>query len=317
MPIVLSAPIKGEMTLRPAFYWPLGRSCGIYKMLGNPRQSHRGTRESPTMSYKVQAAAAVVVAFASFAHADPFGSVIAFGDEWVLSESAFAADNAATTQFANNVADYFSPNGPGNFLVLSNNPVAYGASAATAFTNAGHSWTVNPGAFVLNAANLAAYDGVFFSGSVGSGLANAAQISQYVANGGSVFVSAGTGEFGSAAAEANAWNPLLSVFGLGFGSTFYGLPTSSALIDLPLVSGTTALRQDLSNLLWGYGQEVFDLDANDPMNRIELTGDFLGINEPPPNRFMNIAGSFNIPVPAPSSAVALGVMGLLTARRRR
>ena len=269
------------------------------------------------MSYKVQAAAAVVVAFASFAHADPFGSVIAFGDEWVLSESAFAADNAATTQFANNVADYFSPNGPGNFLVLSNNPVAYGASAATAFTNAGHSWTVNPGAFVLNAANLAAYDGVFFSGSVGSGLANAAQISQYVANGGSVFVSAGTGEFGSAAAEANAWNPLLSVFGLGFGSTFYGLPTSSALIDLPLVSGTTALRQDLSNLLWGYGQEVFDLDANDPMNRIELTGDFLGINEPPPNRFMNIAGSFNIPVPAPSSAVALGVMGLLTARRRR
>jgi hypothetical protein len=269
------------------------------------------------MSTQVQTAAAVLVALASFAHADPFGSFIAMGDEWALSDAAFSTNNAATTQFANNVADYFSPNGPGNFLVLSTNGVAYGASAATAFTNAGHSWTVNPVAFSITAANLAAYDGVFFSGTVGSGLANAAQISQYVADGGSVFVSAGTGDFGSAGAEANAWNPLLSVFGLQFGSTWYGLPSTTPLVDLPLVPDTTPLRQNLNSLIWNYGQEVIDLNLNDPMNRIELTGDFDGISAPPPNRYLNIAGSFNIPIPAPSSAVALGVMGLLTARRRR
>ena len=224
------------------------------------------------------------------------GKLVVFGDEWVVSDAAFDEDRAATTQFALNVAEYFSPGEIGSFLVYSTNPYAYGVEFSGVLGAAGHAVSVNPPGLVFSADGLALYDGVFLSGGLGSGPANAPVLAEYIGRGGSVMVLAGTGSpFGGAPGEAAAWNPLLNAFGLAFGSTYYGLPAGPTLIDLPLLPTVSLLGRNLDTLQWGYGQEVVVTDPSDPAVRLELSADFAGLTEPPPGVVMGIAGSYNIP----------------------
>lgn len=251
--------------------------------------------------------------------AQGLGSVIAFGDEWVFSDAAFAANPSETNTFVQNVVDYFTDDaGSGNFLILSNNGVAYGDSFVMALEGTGSTVTVNPGGFAINPTNLAPFDGVFFAGTMGSGAPNANGIEQYVLGGGSVFVQAGTGNFGSAAGEANAWNPLLNRFGLAFGNTWFGTASVSGPTDpVPLLPSDSPLRDTLSELEWGFGQEVIDLDLDDDANRIDLTGNFQAFNSPPPGDTLNIAGTFNVPIPTPGSICIVAAAGLFSVTRRR
>jgi hypothetical protein len=227
---------------------------------------------------------------------DVSGKLVVFGDEWAVSDTAFSQDAATTTQFALNLADYFTPGVNGSFLIFSENPFAYGDAFIAALEGDGHAVDLNPPGLIFTPEGLASYDGIFLAGVLGSGATNAVVLADYIRAGGSVMVSAGTGSpFSGAAAEASAWNPLLNTFGLAFGSVYYGLPTMTPLLEVPLLPTVSLLGRNLDSVLWGYGQEVFITDPSDPAVSIELTGDFAGMTQPPPGGVMAIAGAYNIP----------------------
>ncbi len=240
------------------------------------------------------------------------GRIIAIGDEWLLSDLAFSQLGVQSGQLATNVAGFFAA-GPGaNFGVFTNSPIAYGSSLQSHMTGLGHSWITNPGSFSL--ATLMQYDGVFLAGAPGSGVANAGILAQYVHSGGNVFVMAGTGAFGDAAAEAIEWDPFLNQFGLGFGSTWFG---PNGTIQVPANPSSHALGSSVSTLLWGLGQTAMDLDPQDLRNEVAIFGDFTGVVNPPSGNVASqpVIATYN--VPAPGSAALLGLGGLMAIRRRR
>jgi hypothetical protein len=115
--------------------------------------------------------------------------------------------------FANNVAGYFTDSGVGQLLDLQQQRRRVRFVVRERARGGREHRDAEPGrASALTAANLAAYDGVFFAGGLGSGSANADAIEAYIRSGGSAYVAAGTGAFGSAAGEAAGWNPLSESF---------------------------------------------------------------------------------------------------------
>lgn len=253
-------------------------------------------------------AGALVAAMAKFALAT--GSVVAVGDEWIVSDSAYSFDPANTTAFALNAANFLTGGGPGNFLIYTNNFGLTGASFAGTLTGAGHTLTYNAG-LPLTLANLSPYDAVFLTGTNGSGGANAAVWAAYVNSGGSVFVQGGTGEFGpNPANEAAGWNPLLNQFGLALGSQWIG---PNGIYNVPLNGGTHPLHAGMNGVVWSVGQEVIDLDGvptND--HTVALYADFTALGD---SSNLGIVGVYS--VPTPGAAAVIGIAGLVVARRRR
>jgi RHS repeat-associated protein len=141
------------------------------------------------------------------------GRVVVNYDEWTLSDNAFYA---GTIAYIRNIARWFSPSRPGNFLALSVNFGLTGAGLANTIRGDGHTWTVNAAApMVLQ--SLSQYDGIFLT----SDRAFDPVILAYVQQGGNVYLAGGTGVGGSAA-EAARWNPFLAPFSLRFGPEYIG-----------------------------------------------------------------------------------------------
>ena len=243
------------------------------------------------------------------------GRIIAIGDEWLLSDEAFIQQAAQTQQLASNISAYFHTTGVGHYLVLSNSPAiggvtgqrgVLGTSLASAMAAAGNTWTVNP-PIPFTVAALSNYDAVFFSGGFGSGVANATVLTEYVNAGGSVLVMSGTGDIGSPDAEANAWNPFLHNFGIGFASSvWFGLGAS--LLNVPTQLTANPLGASLSSVLWGYGQFAVDIDPANPGGEVALYGNFTGFNAPPPGDVAHvpIIATYNIPSPICLADIAGG-----------
>lgn len=179
------------------------------------------------------------------------GKVIVANDEWALSNAGFA-NQAATSQFARNIAMDFARGELGSFLVYSNNFGLNGATLADAFTRDGHSWTVSTNIpFTLD--TLQQYDGVF----VGGYEVDTSVLSTYVTNGGNVYLLAGTGitgQFGDAVTESAAWEPFLRPLGLSLADSYNQLTGNiPVLSDDPLFAGVGAFFMDI-------GQTILDTD---------------------------------------------------------
>lgn len=241
--------------------------------------------------------------------AQAIGRVIAVGDEWIVSNNAFALDPVNTSAFVVNTANYFTGGGSGNFLVHTYQGQFSGSSFLNTMTTAGHTITVDT-AMPLTLANLLAYDGVFLSGLLGTASGDDAILASYVANGGGLFIAGGTGGFFTAAGEAAAWNPLLNIFGLGFGNEYVPV---AGLIDAPLIAGSHPLQSGMTQVVWGYGQEVIDLDAiPNNVNTVAMHADFSAWQG---SSHYGIVGTYN--VPAPAGVVLFGTAMLGALRRRR
>lgn len=259
------------------------------------------------------------------------GRVIAIGDEWMLSDAAFNRNAGATQSLATSLSGYFRRGSvPGNFLVVSSSASFPGIDGvrgvlspqlASFMTSLGNTWTVNPVGFEFTANQLSAFDAVFLSGTVGSGASNADVLADFVHGGGSVLVMAGTGDFGSAGAEAQAWNPFLNQFGLALESSWFGLgtgPGNSRLVDVPVTPVGNDLAIASSSVLWSFGHRVVDTTPSEQTSQIALNGDFSQIANPPtsgPINAQSIIGTFNIP--SPGSVVLFAGIGVLSAFRRR
>jgi hypothetical protein len=242
--------------------------------------------------------------------------VVAVGDEWPLTNDAFSANTTSAAAFALNVGQFFG--GSGNrFLVSSSNGGLTGSSLAATMTSAGYTWDINAGAS-LSLANLQAYDAVFFAGAPNNSI-NFAALQQYVSGGGSVFIAAGTGAFGTAGSEANFWNPFLSAFGLQFGNTWF---PDTTLRNIPLEASTNPLRTGANFLRWGFGQTASEIIAADQRTDA-LIGDFgtLGGRQSVVAVFDGSATA--VPEPGTATSTAAGVLVAavhgfrLRGRRRR
>ncbi|MBL8555318.1 MAG: PEPxxWA-CTERM sorting domain-containing protein [Phenylobacterium sp.] len=176
------------------------------------------------------------------------GVLVASGDEWQLSSFAFEGDYAAGTNgFVAALAATF---GGSNYLFLNGNPGLSGQLGAAAAQFALHGKTVSYSAS-FNLATAQNYDAVFHFGQI---IDHAALI-DYVNGGGDAYVSLGSGQYGSPAGEAAAWNPTLAQFGLVAGSTWF---TDAGFVKATVTSGPAGA----TSLLWGFGQSIDKLTPN-------------------------------------------------------
>ncbi|WP_224371227.1 choice-of-anchor A family protein [Hyalangium versicolor] len=162
------------------------------------------------------------------------GRIVVSHDEWTLSNTGFN-QNPNTAAFARNVASWLGTAGTGRFLVYSNNFGLRESTLAAVMTGAGYTWTATTSVpFTLS--TLLQYDAVFIAGDA----VDTNVLTQYVRQGGGVYIAAGTGL--GAAAEAALWNPFLNSFGLSFAPAYNGVcSNASGMSAHPIVSGVPSL----------------------------------------------------------------------------
>lgn len=229
------------------------------------------------------------------------GKVAVVGDEWPLSDYAFDLFPEQANLLATTIANFFAPAGSGEFLVVSNTPPELpfgprgvtGPALAQAMQSLGHTWTIDPDAD-LSSANSSQYDALFFSGTLGSGAANVADLRRYVRAGGGVFLMGGTQDFSTAAAEANAWNPFLSEFGLQLGDSWFG-GSAGAIAELPVVDAGSPPGQGVDSLAWSVGQLATVVSAGDSRTRVALHGDFTTFGGGPQGAINDVLAVYEAP----------------------
>lgn len=236
------------------------------------------------------------------------GTLIASGDEWIMSNQAYGRNRASTERLALNIADALA-NGrsDADFLVYSDDFGLTGSELAQTMTGAGYGWEVNT-TVSFDLATLQTYDGVLLSGTLGRSASEIAVLQQYLTQGGSILVLGGTS--GSGASIAAAWNPLLELGGLAFDPDKF---PGSFVAEFALNDGPSGLDDGVAQITWGNGQNVFGVTPVGPGGFTQfVTADFVseGLTATEP-----IIGIYQIPTPG--AAFALGLAALAGTRRRR
>ena len=207
------------------------------------------------------------------------GSIVAFGDEFFLSNNAFSNNLGNAQQLTINTASFLSAGKtPGNVLIYSDNSVAYGSSFVAELVGVGYTVTVD-NTLPFTPPTLQNFDMVFLAGQRGSGSgANANTLANYVNSGGGVAVSAGTADFGSfnSSGEASAWNPFLNTFGLTYGTSWFQNFESNVAVN-SLQSSSFA--DGVSSFRWRTGQTASPINVNNSLTRTAITGVFSGTPE--------------------------------------
>lgn len=167
-------------------------------------------------------------------------------DEWTFTNAGFS-NAAGTDEFAVNVANWLTAGtGDNDILILSNN-FGYDTQFKNTLTGAGYNVTHNTSG-ASNIANWADYEAVFIAGNP----VDQTALTNYVNNGGNVYVAGGTG-WGGAATEAAQWNTFLNSFGLGFGNYYNGVCCTMA------PPATHEIFNGVSSVYFNNGNNAIDL----------------------------------------------------------
>jgi len=203
-------------------------------------------------------AAAAFAASVQTAHA---GKIIVHHDEWPLSTTGF--QQAPTmTQFARNVAAFFTGGTPGRFLVRTTNFGLNNSNVSNAMTGAGHQWIVD-GSTPFTLANFLTYDAVFLAGTA----VETQVLIDYVNAGGNVYIAGGTGFIN----EPAVFDPFLNTFGLDYGPNYNGVGGEFSIgTPHPLFVGVQSMYHN-------NGNTVSDLVPGDSRQSVILTKDGKGL----------------------------------------
>ncbi|HYF14171.1 MAG TPA: hypothetical protein VD971_03765 [Phycisphaerales bacterium] len=253
---------------------------------------------------------AIVLSSAAGAWAQP-GRIVAVGDEWTISNSAFDAHPGSAAQLVSNMGDFLTGGAASDIAIFSNHPRISGSQSTdyrSTLVGDGHSLTLNPAAG-YSLATLQSYDVVIIGGRLNGNVApDPSVLTAYVAGGGNVLLLTGTGTYGDAFGENAQWDPFLVNYGLRLSTDFF--PSTSNVV-VPFDATPHPVGTGVSALLWGFGQNVMETNPADPFTDV-LTADFSGF----PNRgHETIIGTFM--VPAPGGVMFAAACCTLAGRRRR
>jgi hypothetical protein len=224
------------------------------------------------------------------------GKIVLSNDEWEFTDYGFSQSSDAGL-FAANVASWFTGGSTGNFLAYSTNFGLTGSSLASVMTSEGHAWTVTTGV-TFDLATLSTYDGVFLAGNA----ADNSVLTDYVNNGGNVYLAGGTG-WGGAYAEANRWNAFLNAFGLGFGA-----PYNLVIGNIP-ISSTHEIFNGVSSLYQNNGNSAIDINLTDPSSQLLVSYAGSGL-------YAIYDDTTAVPEPSPLLLLMSGLFGVILARRK-
>jgi hypothetical protein len=224
------------------------------------------------------------------------GKIVLSNDEWELTETGFSQSSDAGL-FATNVASWFTGGSTGNFLAYSTNFGLTGSSLASVMTSEGHAWTVTTGV-TFDLATLSTYDGVFLAGDA----ADNSVLTDYVNNGGNVYLAGGTG-WGGAYAEANRWNAFLNAFGLGFGAPYNGVGG-----NIP-ISSTHEIFNGVNSLYQNNGNNAIDMNLADPSSQLLVSYTGRGL-------YAIYDDTIAVAEPSPLLLLMAGLFGVVLVRRK-
>ncbi|TWT33802.1 hypothetical protein KOR34_36360 [Posidoniimonas corsicana] len=223
------------------------------------------------------------------------------GDDWALSDFAFDSESGAGYDLTESIATFFSPNVGGEFLAISDAPPVIpfgrrgvsGIEVADAMRALGHSWTADPEVeFTL--ANLLHYDAVFLTGTLGTTPAASEVLTQYVMAGGGVLVMGGSGEFGAAMDEAQAWAPFLGQFGLYLGDAWFG-GSQGSIDEIAIDTFEGGAAEAVEAISWSQGQLASVADEANPRTRVALRGDFSAVGGGPQGQINDVMAVYHRP----------------------
>lgn len=246
----------------------------------------------------------------NFSSSATAGKIVLANDEWTLSNAGFSTPNDPGT-FVTNIISWFTDGSTGDFLAYSDNFGLTESLLAAAMTTADNSWEVST-LVPFTLANLQNYDGVFLGGHS----ADTGVLIDYVNAGGNVYLMGGTGGLGYngnyAQTEADAWNPFLNTFGLGFEVVYNTLNVSSE------INSTHPIFSGVDHLLNLAGNDTLDISISDELAQVLVTdvnghglyAVYESAPEPEPEPVL--------PIPEPATMLLLGagLIGLAGARRK-
>ena len=186
------------------------------------------------------------------------GKIIVVNDDWVLSNTGFAAPNDPGT-FATNVAAWFTGGRPGKFHAFSGHFGLTGSSLAAAMTTttAGHTWTTGT-ADSVTLATLQPYDGIFLLPAPLEAPVDTTVLIAYVEAGGNVYLAYS----GDPSHSDEQYNAFVTHFGLGLGVIYNGILGNVAINSPhPIFAGVDSLYNNI-------GSDIVDLAPADPRQRV-------------------------------------------------
>lgn len=239
--------------------------------------------------------------------------VVAFGDEWVLSNSAFSNAPAATQQLASQLTTFVT-NGQSNTSVLmwtgssllnpnDTTPLTGGSQFRSFLTSQGHT-VQNSQVYGLTLPTLQQYHVVGVDWNY-LNASTAPTLTQYVNGGGSVVVFGGRT---LSASEPSDLNSFLNNFNIQLND----LVGPTQTIEVPVGLNNDPVGAGLPTMTWGRGHAVSLLNYLDPNSSL-VEGQF---DSPLGQQWAGIMATYN-GVPAPGATLVLAFAGLLTMQRRR
>ena len=175
--------------------------------------------------------------------------VMIVADDWVFTNTGFSSSPTSTTNFALNVASYLTNSSSGSIHAYSTFQSLTQSSLVNTLNNAGYTYTTGTG-IAFDLATLSAYDALFL-GSTFLTTAELNVLTDYVNNGGGVYIHGGLGA-SNPGGTATAWNGFLSQYGLAFGSTISSIGGNIAITSSdPLLEGVAALYMQQPHTITG------------------------------------------------------------------
>jgi hypothetical protein len=175
--------------------------------------------------------------------------VVVSGDDWVLSDTAFAALPADAKRLAENLARLLTNGSAGRIHAYSDFFAYTGAELRRTLEAQGHTFTVST-TLSLDLPALRAFDALL----LGLPLPTPQQLdalSQYVDEGGRVYLHGGNG-IGQPRLVPDAWNPWLSRYGLQMETGFNGLRGAVTVVSShALFDGVSRVYIDAGHPLSG------------------------------------------------------------------
>lgn len=171
-------------------------------------------------------------------------TVVVDHDEWTLSTTGFAQSPDAAT-FVQNLVNEFGT----TIHAYSTNFGLNNTALSTAMATAGATFSAGTG-FAFTLANIVGFDAIMLGGNY-LNATELADLSAYVAGGGSVYIAGGTG-IGGSLTEATAWNSFLAPFGIQMnGAGYDGVSGNLSVSGDALFAGVSTLYSNNGNALSG------------------------------------------------------------------